>query len=284
MKPLWSAAALAAALCATVLAQSAVQPGMVRVPANVTDRNYRPLANLQQNQFELKVDGAPVSISSFAIDAGPTSTVIVLDTNKGMKSVLSHSQEALVAFLKMAQPGDEYALVICKKDGPETIPFTSDGKALTGSFVSAKPEGYPHLYDSLSAAFELVKQGRRQRRAIVVISDGFDTGSSMTFEMLRAKAQESSVPLYVLQFWIGHSYDPAESQPLADLVAVTGGAFFDDIAPSKFPEYFGETDVHQRYLLTFQPAAGTKRKHQVEVRFQGESTTNRVFWKHMYAD
>lgn len=260
---------------------------LVLVPAVVTDHDYHPLFDLHKDQFELRVDRAVTPVSEFWKETGPVSVVIVIDASKSMESVLERSKDALKGFLNLAQPDDEYALVLCKRHGSAALPFTSDLDAISESFLSVMPEGSTPLFDSLALALDLVKQAKHTRRAILVISDGLDTSSKTKFEQVRAKVLESTADLYILEFWTGHAYDLLERQPLHELADLTGGSFFDDVSPKRFAEYFADMDIHQRYVLAFHPAerAHDNRQHRLEVRLHGVTARNpKVFWRHVYTD
>lgn len=258
------------------------QAGTVSIPVIVTDRNYHPLSNLGGNQFELYMDHILTPLVSFSRESGPVSAVLILDTDKSMKSVVRRSGDALPGFLNLAKPGDEYALVLCKKGGPAIIPFTSDLHAFSESFLSAAADGTTPLYDSLDIALDLINQAKNSRRSILVISDGIDGHSHTRFDDLRAKALKSSASVDVLEFWTGHSYDLLEPQPLAELAALTGGLFFNDVSPARFAEYLADLDIRQRYVLTIERPSNAldKKQHQINVRLRNVPKA-RVFWKHL---
>jgi len=193
----------------------------------------------------------------------------------------------LQGFLSLANPDDEYALVLCKKHGFIALPFTSDLDELTDSFLSVIPEGSTPLFDSIDLALDLVKEARHERRAILVISDGQDTSSKTKLEKLRAKVLESTAYLYALEFWTGQTFDTMEIQPLRELASLTGGLFFDDVSPKRFAEYFAEIDLHRQYVLAFHPAMTPhdNKQHQLEVRLRDVNTPKpKVFWRHVYTD
>lgn len=260
---------------------------LVLVPAVVTDKNYHPLFDLQRDQFELRVDHAPTPLSGFWTETGPVSVVLVIDASKSMKSVLARSKEALQGFLSLANPEDEYALVLCRKRGAVTLPFTSDLREIRESVLSITPEGSTPLFDSIDLALDLVREAKNKRRAILVISDGQDTSSKTRFDKLRARVLESTAYLYALEFWTGQSYDTLETQPLRELASLTGGLFFDDVSPKRFAEYFADVDLHRQYVLAFHPAAAPhdSKQHQLEVRLRDVNTSKpKVFWRHTYTD
>ena len=280
---LWS---LAASLAAQP-ARMHVDSDLVLVPTIVTDHDYKPVFNLTERQFQLRVDRTPTPLAGFWKDTGPVSLVIVLDASGSMQNVLGRSQEALRGFLALAHPEDEYALVLCRDHGRVELPFTQDQRALSAAILAAGAHGSTPLLDSLSLALDLVKRGRHERKAILLISDGEDTSSRLDYVTLRRRVLESTAWLYVLQFFTGRPLDEFEFRDLRALAELTGGIFFDDVSPKRFAEYFAELDVHQRYVLAFRPgpSAGGQRQHRLEVRLKDVRLEKpRLFWRRSFQD
>lgn len=290
------AAGLWLAASALALAQPAgspeprlrVESDLVLIPALVTDKDYRPVFDLERRHFSLRVDRQPQAVAAFWRDTGPVSAVIVLDSSGSMASVLRRSKEAVDAFLSLSQQGDEYALVLCQEHGRVAVPFTPHLERLMPEILAAQAHGSTPLLDSVQLAFDLVKKGRHERKVILVISDGEDTSSRVRFTEVRMAALESKAWLYALEFWTGRPIDGFEEEPLRELAELTGGPFFDNVPVKKLAEYLRELDLHQRYILAFKPANRMfdGRRHQVEVRLQAAERLEkpRVFWRRIYVD
>lgn len=260
------------------------ESALVLVPTIVTDKDYRPIFDLQDSQFELRVDHAVTPLSGFWKETGPLSVVLVLDASGSMRPVLRRSMDALQGFLNLANPADEYALVLCKEQSRVEVPFTSDLEAISRGFLSVTAKGSTPLFDAIEMALELIRHGKHERRAILVISDGEDTNSLINFKTVRSDVLETRAYFYVLQFWTGRGHDILGFEPLRELTELTGATFFQDVSPKRFAEYFGKLDLHQRYILAFQPnTRNDNKQHSLEVRLRNtEIQKPRIFWRHAY--
>lgn len=264
-----------------------VASDLVLVPAIVTDRDYRPIFDLTEEQFQLRVDHSPTPLAGFWKDTGPISLVVVLDASGSMASVMRRSHEALRGFFNLAHPGDEYALVLCKENGRVEVPFTQNLSAIQDAILGATAQGSTPLFDSLKIALDLAPRGKHERKAILVISDGEDTSSRTAFTTLRSQVLESTAYLYVLQFWTGGRPDELRFETLRELAQPTGGIYFDDVSPKRFAEYLGKLDLHQRYMLAFHPTGEPHdgKQHRLDVRLRdAKGSSARVFWRHHYVD
>lgn len=264
-----------------------VEADLVLVPTVVTDRNYKPVFDLREQQFELRVDRSVIPLAGFWKDTGPLSIVIVLDVSKSMRKTLLQSKEAVRGFLNLAHPDDEYAVVLCKEHGVVEVPFTSNLRAVETAITEATAAGGTPLYDSLQLALDLVRKGQHQRKAILMITDGEDTTSRIKFKAIRNAVLETTAYLYVLQFWLPKSIEDRAPEPLQELADLTGGIFFDNVSAKRFAEYMHDLDLHQRYILAFRPAAAQhdNKRHRVRVKLQDvDHPKAKVFWRHSYLD
>jgi VWFA-related protein len=261
----------------------------VSVTTIVVDKDYKPLSDLREEQFELRVDGKETPLSDFRKDAGPVSAVIVLDASSNMKSVLEQSQDALQGFFRWAGPDDEYALVVSQGYNKSWIevPFTSDQDRIRKGFLAVTAHGAAPLFDSLEIALDLVKQGKNDHRVVLAISDGFDKGSNIKFKKLRSDVLASTASLYALEVFAGRAHEDIDTETLEELTELSGGVFFDDVSTKRFTHYFGNLDLHQRYILTFQPASPNRdgKRHHLDVRLHDmDSNKPKVFWRPTYED
>lgn len=93
------------------LASMRLDVKMVLVPANVTDRNDKPVLNLRKEDFHLFEDSVEQKVESFFVDQGPISLGIVFDASGSMRNKIDKSLSAVDQFLKASLPGDEFLLV-----------------------------------------------------------------------------------------------------------------------------------------------------------------------------
>lgn len=261
---------------------------LVLVPVLVTNKDYRPDFTLQAENFTLQVDRRPKPLAAFVKEDRPVSVVVVFDVSRSMKSVLSHSKEAIQSLVAQSYPGDEYALVECQGEKAQVgVPFTREPDQVALAMQGAHAGGGTPLYDSVKLAFEMVKSAENERRIVFVVTDGEDTTSRTNFRQLRRELLESRAYLYVLRFWTGQSFDEFGYDDLQELTELSGGIFIDNASPKRFADYLSQVDFHQMYVLAFKPADGDGdgKSHRIDVRVKGSADAHpRVFWRHSYED
>ena len=120
----------------------------------------------------------------------------MFDLSGSMKDKLAKSREALVQFLRGANPEDEFCLVEFSNRARLTVPFTTDTGEIRDRLRHAEPHGRTALLDAVDLAMDSMKHARYARRALLILSDGGDNDSRYTqTEMLQARARGRSVDL-----------------------------------------------------------------------------------------
>ncbi|MBI4890149.1 MAG: VWA domain-containing protein [Acidobacteria bacterium] len=286
-------AAIIAAGCAagqTSPGNSVLRAGRIQVNAVVMDRHERLVTSLGPGDFHLTVDKFPAKIDSFWKEDGPVSAVIVFDTSGSMAPALKRGRDALQAFLRQEYPGDEYALVVCKEKPSLEVGFTNDVSAIAASPHLVATKGKTALYDALGMAMHVLSEARNTRKVIFVISDGIDNASRIRHQEVMRMLGESDVFLYAVEFWTSAQMDdvPPPRSYLADFADLTGGVYFGEVTPNEFIKVLSRLDIHQRYLLTFQPRRreGDGRYHKVGLQLTGDSRRQKLllYWRHGYRD
>src|SRR5207237_311407 len=105
---------------------------------------------------------------------------------------------------------------------PAAVAFTSNVSELRTVLLQTRPEGTTALYDALELALGHLKDGSRQRKALVLLSDGGDNASAAKLDEVLRRAQQSSATIYCIGI-----YDPfaKDKNPgvLKKIAKVTGG-------------------------------------------------------------
>ena len=270
--------------------QLGIAADRVMVNAVVLDRQERPVTSLGAKDFRLTVDKAPADIDAFWREDVPASTVIVFDASGSMAPALGRAQDALRGFLRLAHPGDEYALVVCRERPVLEVPFTADADEILSSGKLTAAKGSTPLYDAIELALEHAKKGRQRRRVIFVISDGRDNASRFSGKELRTKLVEADAYLYAVEFWTPEPAVDAPPPPsyLSKFAELTGGVYFGDVTMKGFIGLLGRLDIHQQYVMTFRPRrrAGDGKFHPVGLRLARSLRQEkpRLYWRHGYYD
>jgi VWFA-related protein len=135
------------------------------------------------------------------------------------------------------------------------VPFTQDAGQLRAALETAPAEGLTALYDAVSRALMHLRSGTRDRRALIVISDGGDNASRLTLDDVVESARLGEAAVYSVTFFDPDNRD-ARRHVLKTLARDTGGETFmakdaDDLTRS-FAEIARE--IRSGYTIGFVPS------------------------------
>jgi Ca-activated chloride channel homolog len=232
---------------------------LVSLTVTVTDPYNRLVTGLEQKHFEVFEDKVKQKIESFKDDDVPVSIGIAFDISGSMKGKIDRAREALKAFVDTSHDDDDFFLIGFNQR-TNLISEFSDGTTLLNKLTLVDAKGQTALYDASYLGIEKVKQGRHQKRAILLISDGQDNSSRYTYTELRKLLKEAGVQIYCIGIvemggGAGSSLDMQGQGILEEIAQSTGGkAFF----PRSAAELEDATtrialELRHQYSLSYMP-------------------------------
>ena len=147
-------------------------------------------------------------------------------------------------------------------------PFTSDVKALENAISSVGAEGQTALYDAVYEGLERLRLGHRDKKALIIVSDGGDNASRRKYGEVLALARQSQAVIYAIGL-IKESGAEEDPKILGRLCKDTGGlAFFPETAEmvTEISIRIAQ-DLRQQYTLGYTP----EKEHQCRRVSQGTS-------------
>ncbi len=204
---------------------------VVTLSVTVTDPYSRLVTGLDRKHFEIFEDKVKQNIEFFRDEDVPVSVGIIFDVSGSMKGKLDRAREALKAFVQTSHDQDDFFLVGFNQRANLIAEFT-DGESLINKLMLIDTKGQTALYDASYLGLEKVKQGRHQKRAILLISDGQDNASRYTYGELRKQLKEANVQIYSIGIvemggGAGGTLDLQGQGILEEVSQTTGGkAFF----------------------------------------------------------
>src|SRR5262249_31917453 len=128
----------------------------------------------------------------------PVSLGFIVDTSGSMLNKIVSARRALRRFLGTIRSQDEVFLEAFSQT-PQLLQDFTDSRALLLQATSQlQPEGETALYDAILDGLRRVQQGRRQKRALVVITDGLDNRSAASRDQVIAAIRRSGVLVYTI--------------------------------------------------------------------------------------
>jgi Ca-activated chloride channel homolog len=248
---------------------------LVLIPVVVTDKQDRLITGLEKEHFKLFEDKVEQEITHFVTEDAPASIAIVFDSSGSMGPKLQKSRAAVAAFLRDANPEDEFALLAFADRAQMLVPFTDHTEEIQNKLFQVQSKGRTALLDAMYLALNEMKHARNSRKAILVISDGGDNNSRYSFREVRDRVREADVQIYaigILEPMAGRMRSPEEfAGPalLDDLAGHSGGRLFEVDDLNELPDIASKvgTALRHQYLLGFSPAAPKRdgKYHTVKV-------------------
>ncbi len=251
-----------------------VNVNLVLVPVSVTDPKNRIVTGLEKENFAVYDNNTQQTINSFSIEDAPVTIGIVFDLSGSMESKFVRARKALSAFLRTCNPKDEF-FVIGFNDRPAVIvDYTSDVNDVDARMVMLKPENRTALIDAIYLGVDKLKEGKYERKALLVISDGGDNRSRYNEGELRRVVRESDVQIYSIGIF--DEYAPTEEEQLGPLLLtniceMTGGRMFrvTDMADMGDIASRISAELRNEYVIGYHPSEvkhdGNWRKLKVQL-------------------
>jgi Ca-activated chloride channel homolog len=183
-----------------------------------------------------------------------------------------------LAFARSSNPQDQMFVVNFNEKVsfglPEKVAFTDQVPQLEVALSKLFPDGETALYDALAVGLDHLKQGNRDKKVLIVISDGGDNASKHKLAEIMAAASKFNVILYTIGIF---NEEDGDSNPgvLEHLAHDTGGEAFlpkslKEIAP--ICERIAH-DIRNQYTLAYVPTNrkrdGSYRAIQVKANASG---------------
>ena len=159
-----------------------VDVALVVLHATVTDRQGGFVSDLGQQDFEVYENGGPQSIRLFKNEDIPVTVGLVVDHSTTMRPKLDQVTAAARTFAQSSNRQDEMFVVNFNEKVslglPATVRFTSSAAELESAIAAAPTEGETALYDAIAKGLEELRAGSRDKKVLIVISDGGDNVSA----------------------------------------------------------------------------------------------------------
>jgi VWFA-related protein len=174
----------------------AVAARTVRVPVSVLDGKGQPVLGLHDSDFKISEDGKRQGVTFFSGERRPLRIALALDVSRSMENKIRQVEEALRHFVDLLEPADEI-LVMTFSDRLRVVQdFTSDRQLLARVLDNLDVSGGTALYDAAYESIGRVAAGPAESKAVVLVTDGVDTASSVVFDDLREFARRKEVPVF----------------------------------------------------------------------------------------
>lgn len=255
-----------------------VDVDLVVLHTTVVDREGRLVAELGAKNFRIYEDEVEQKLAVFRNEDVPVTVGLVLDNSASMRENRTTMKAGALTFVETSNPLDEVFLVNFNDDyylDLEGKDFTSNIGELKEALEKTITRGSTSFHDALRASLKHLKRGSRQKRVLLIISDGVDTTSLSSFSTVLQEVQQAEVGLYLIQLPCSPDENTRDcrraKRNIRKLAEVSGGmAYF----PTTTAEVEGlcrkiSHDIRNQYVLGYYPTNrardGSFRRVRVEI-------------------
>jgi VWFA-related protein len=251
---------------------------MVVLNATVRNHNGVLVSGLGKGDFQVYEDGALQQVQSFSHDDIPVTVGLVVDNSGSMRPKRPEVISAALAFARSSNREDQMFVVSFNENVtfglPEDTPFTDNEAQLEAALSKIAAGGRTALYDAVAAALEHLKKGNRDKKVLIVISDGGDNASIHSLAQIMAMAGQSETIIYTIGVFDVEDRD-RNLHALRQLAKATGGEAFQPGSVKEVSPICKRIarDIRNQYSIAYLPTNekrdGTYRAIQVHAGTSG---------------
>ncbi|MDQ3280570.1 MAG: VWA domain-containing protein [Acidobacteriota bacterium] len=183
----------------------------------------------------------------------PISIALLLDASSSMAYSMKHASKAASEFVQHAlKEGDRCSITAVQDVPRRRQPLTGDRAAVAKALDGIAPQGRTALYDSVASAIRELRD-EKNRRAIVVLSDGSDTASNWSYDEIEKLAREAAIPIYFIVYEGSDDESVRNLDRLRFLSGQTGGFVATATQQNLTARYEAiEKDLRAQFAITYQ--------------------------------
>jgi Ca-activated chloride channel homolog len=216
------------------------------------------VSGLARDNFQIFENGEPQKITEFSSADVPVAVGLVMDDSGSMEFKRPEVVTAGLIFIGASNPQDQMFVVNfndkVRSGLPETVSFSDNLRLLHSALTQDAPQGRTALYDAVAFALKHLESGRRDKKTLVIVSDGGDNVSKHTLKELMVLIQESRATIYTVGIFAPD--DPDRNPGVLERIArISGGESF---LPSGLDEVVPicrqiARDIRNRYTIGYIP-------------------------------
>lgn len=260
-------------------AQFRTDTRLVVLHASVTDHKGKLVTNLGQNAFKIFENGQPQQVKIFRREDVPVSLGLVIDNSGSMSTKRTRVEAAALEMVRNSNPQDEVFIVNFNDDAYLDVPFTNNLQKLEQGVGRIDSRGGTAMRDAISMSLDYSrKESKRDKKVLLVITDGADNASNTSLEKVVARANQSDTLVYAIGlFTEEEKHEAAKARrALKELTTATGGLAFYPKEVSEVQALAVEVarDIRSQYTIAYTPSVqaldGSYRQIKVTVEAPGK--------------
>jgi Ca-activated chloride channel family protein len=235
-----------------------IRTDLVTLAVTVVDQRGAFVSGLRQEHFTIYDNGERQAIQFFTSEDIPATIGLLIDSSASMRGRRGQVTAAAAAFASMGRPADEFFTLnfneVVWPGLPPAVSFTEDREELLEALAAAPARGMTALYDAVDRGLRQLDRGTRDRKALILVSDGGDNASTQTLEAVVDRARRTGAAIYPVTLFDPDNRD-ARPQVLNTLARETGGRTFTATTDAAVAESFAgiAEEIRSGYTIGFVP-------------------------------
>jgi Ca-activated chloride channel family protein len=227
--------------------------------ATVFDKAGKFVTNLPQSAFQVFEDGKLQAIKVFKREDIPVSMGIIVDNSGSMRDKRQKVEAAALALVQESNHDDEVFIVNFNDEAYLDTEFTSDIKQMQQGLTKIDSRGGTAMRDAIRMSIDHLKdKGKRDKRVLLVVTDGNDNASQVSLETTVRAAQDAETIVFSIGLLSDEERREASKakRALMTLTEATGGqAFFPrDVTEVDKIAHQVARDLRNQYTLAYSPS------------------------------
>lgn len=250
----------------------------VLLNVTVTDSFSHQATDLIKDEFIIAEDGQRQDIASFLLSSVPVNVVLMLDASGSVVSEINSLRDAAMQLVDQLGPEDKTSIIEFHSNVELIQDWTAKADdvrhALSWRFkpgmVQTKQGGFTFgstaLYDALYSTADEQLAKVDGRKAIIILTDGDDTSSKVTYDQALISIIKSGAIVYVISKarafinqWRGYRVFVARleraEQLMTTIVTRTGGRIFSPLKDEEMKDVYARVarELKNQYIITYVP-------------------------------
>ena len=232
---------------------------LVILEVSVKDASGRYVSGLSKQDFQVREDGKLQHIDGFSHGDDPVTVGLVIDDSGSMRQKRLAVINAALGFIDASNPMDEVFVTHfndhVRHGLPKGVLFSDDPKLLRASLFRNPAEGRTALYDAIVFSLHHLNKGQRDKKSLLLISDGGDNASRNRLSDVIEAVGESQATIYTIGIF--DADDPDRNPGLLHRVAsVSGGEAFLPRETEDLNSICRQIakDIRNRYTISYTPS------------------------------
>ena len=234
---------------------------LVLLDVRVTDDSGRVVKDLGKDAFKIYEDKVEQPLTFFSSEETPVTWGLIVDRSGSMADMKA-VHEAAAHMLNEGTAEDEMFLMTFSRKIDSVSDLTLDRRIIQNSMFGLNAQGSTALWDAVNSGIDYLKQGKHRKKALLVVTDGLDNKSVITFKRLLDRVRESDLVIYTVGINTPtgiFAKGSAARDQLTELAEITGGYAHFPTDVEKCRETMAEItrEVSEQYTIGYYPSNGS---------------------------